>query len=134
MRTAIERNELSLYFQPQYNLFTKELIGAEVLLRWYNEKLGHISPVEFIPIAENSHLIIKVSDWVLEETCKLVSNWEKQYRRPLKFSINVSPIQFSNHQFLMRFKKILKQSNLPAQYLGIEITEGLLMSSPEKSS
>ena len=120
-----------MYYQPQYNLLTKEIIGAEILLRWNNEKLGLISPAEFIPVAENSNLIITIGNWVLHNACQQAKIWSEKYKHHLLFSINVSPMQFENNNFYLNFKKTLEMFDYPANFLSIEITETLLMKNNE---
>lgn len=127
LREAIEKNELDVHYQPQYNLITKEIIGAEILIRWNNKILGSVSPEEFIPVAENSNLIVRIGNWVLYKVCEQATQWSKKYKRELLFSINVSPIQFENNNFYPNFKKTLEAFNFPANHLSIEITENLLM-------
>lgn len=127
LREALKNDELTLHYQPQYNLITKEVVGAEILLRWTNDVLGQVSPEEFIPVAENSNLIVSIGNWVLRKVCEQASQWSKQYKRQLLFSINVSPMQFENNNFYPNFKKTLEAFNYPPSYLSIEITESLLM-------
>lgn len=134
LREALKKNELTLFYQPQYNLVTKEIIGAEILLRWTSDKLGSISPDEFIPVAENSNLIITIGNWVLQKACEQAKQWSERYNHHLLFSINVSPMQFTNNNFYLNFKKTIELFNFPAQYLSIEITENLLMKSNEEVS
>lgn len=134
LREALSKDELHLVYQPQYNLITQEIIGAEVLLRWNNAILGPISPDEFIPVAENSNLIISIGNWVLQKTCEQAMLWSDKYKRNLLFSINVSPVQFENNNFYPYFKDTLKKLNYPANYLSIEITENLLMKNNETVS
>jgi len=134
LREALKKDEFTLFYQPQYNLITKEIIGAEILLRWNNKKLGNVSPVEFIPVAENSHLIISIGNWVLHKACEQAQHWAKQYKRHLLFSINVSPMQFSHNNFYLNFKKTLETFNYPADYLSIEITETMLMEDSDEVS
>jgi diguanylate cyclase (GGDEF)-like protein len=131
LRDALKNNELTLYFQPQYNLLTKEIVGAEVLLRWNNKTLGQVSPMEFIPIAEHSNLIINIGGWVLQKACEQAQKWSKQYKRDLHFSINVSPVQFENRTFVSHLKTTLDVLNYSASNIGIEITETLLMKNDE---
>lgn len=132
LREALKKDELALYYQPQYNLVTKEIIGAEVLLRWKSEKLGPLSPDEFIPIAEHSNLIINIGNWVLNKACEQAKHWFDTYHRHLYFSINVSPLQFENNNFYLHFKDTLKRFDYPPQYLNIEITENLLMKNTDE--
>lgn len=132
LRKALQKDEFSLHYQPKYNLRTQEIVGAEVLLRWHNETLGWVSPNEFIPIAESTGLIIELGYSVLHKTCKQVMHWNKQYGHILPYSVNISPIQLVNTQFLGAFKKILQEYQYPPHYLEIEITENLLMAENEE--
>ena len=132
LREAIEKDELSLVYQPQYNIVTKEIIGAEILLRWNNKTLGEMLPAEFVPVAENSNLIILIGNWVLHKACEQTKRWAEQYDRHLLFSVNVSPIQFTDNNFYQHFKKTLETFDYPAEYLSIEITERLLMKNNEE--
>ena len=131
LRDAIKKDELFLYYQPQYNLLTREIVGAEILLRWNNEKLGSVSPAEFIPVAENSNLIVSIGNWVLHKACEQAKQWSEKYQRHLLFSINVSPMQFENNNFYINFKRTLETFDYPANCLSIEITETLLMKNNE---
>ncbi|KTD22549.1 putative bifunctional diguanylate cyclase/phosphodiesterase [Legionella londiniensis] len=127
LRQALKNNELYLNFQPKYNLLTREIIGAEILLRWNNATLGEVSPYEFIPIAENTGLVCDIGHWVINKTCRYADFWEKKYNRKLLFSVNISPIQFESKNFFTDLKKIIKRYQFAAEYLDIEITEALLM-------
>lgn len=129
LRDAIKNNELSLYFQPQYNLLTREIVGAEILLRWYNKKLGNILPSEFIPIAENTGQIVSLGTWVLRKTCEQAKNWVENYKKHLTFAINISPSQFENRDFLASVSDILEATMFQASNLDMEIPESLLVMS-----
>lgn len=131
LRKALQHDELELNYQPKFNMINNEIVGAEVLLRWYSETLGHISPDEFIPVAESSGLIIDMGLWIIEKACKQIMNWNKRYNKPLYFSINVSPTQLANNHFLKTLKRILKDTKFPTAYLELEITESLLMGNNE---
>ena len=134
LRQAISEDEFTLFYQPQYNLITKEIIGAEILLRWHNKKLGNIGPDEFIPIAENSNLINSIGNLVLHKSCEQAKLWSEKYQRHLSFSINISPAQFTNNNFYLNFKKTIDAANFHARNLSIEITEGLLMKNSDEIS
>lgn len=128
LRKALQNDEFKLHFQPKYNLVTKEIIGAEVLLRWENTVLDSPSPNEFIPIAERSGLIIEVGQWVLSKTCEQIISWSKEFDcSSYCFSINISPVQLVNNQFLNILKKLLSDLNYPLHNLEFEITETVLM-------
>jgi EAL domain-containing protein (putative c-di-GMP-specific phosphodiesterase class I) len=128
---ALKKDEFTLFYQPQYNLLTQEIIGAEILLRWHNERLGEISPAEFIPVAEQNNLMIGIGDWVLQKACEQAKLWREQYKRELLFSINVSAIQFKDNNFYLNFKKTVESYNFPPHSLGIEISENLLIENNE---
>ncbi|KTC66422.1 sensory box protein (plasmid) [Legionella adelaidensis] len=127
LKGAIENNELSLCFQPQYNLLTKEIIGAEVLLRWYNKALGNILPNEFIPVAENTGFIISLGNWVLLKTCEQAKRWSERYKSHLSFTINISSHQFENKDFVQSVNEILERTMFPASNLNLDIPESLLV-------
>ena len=134
LRKALQNDEFELHYQPKYNLINQEIIGAEILLRWNNGTLGSISPNEFIPIAEKTSLIIDLGHWVLRKTCEQVMKWANKYQHMLAFSVNISPIQLVNNQFLTSLEKILLDCNYPTKYLELEITESLLMTNNEEIS
>ncbi len=134
LQKALEQGGLTLYYQPQYNLITRKIIGAEILLRWHSDTLGPISPDEFIPVAEKSRLILKIGNWVLHHACKQIKQWSETHQKHLLFSINVSPRQFENNDFFEQFKSTLDLFNYPANYLSVEITENLIMKSNDMVS
>jgi diguanylate cyclase (GGDEF)-like protein len=127
LREALKNDEFTLLYQPKYDLVNKKIIGAEILLRWFNQILGTVSPDEFIPVAENTGLIIKIGEWVLNRMCQQAEVWSDQYQKNMLFSINVSPVQFENTDFYPNLKKSLERFNFPPNYLDIEITESLLI-------
>jgi diguanylate cyclase (GGDEF)-like protein len=127
LRKALQKNEFELYFQPKFNLVNKELVGAEVLLRWENKILGSPSPNEFIPVAERCGIIMDIGNWVLNKTCQHITQWTKEYDSNLAFSVNISPIQLSNSQFLSIIKKAILNLNCSTNKLEFEITETILM-------
>ncbi len=126
LRKALARNEFHLYYQPKMNIKTGELIGMEALIRWNHPHLGMISPAEFIPLAEETGLIVPIGEWVIETACKQNRAWIDAGFPPLKVSVNLSVRQFQ-HNLLKTVKKALTRSRLPARYLELEITESLLV-------
>src|SRR6266571_297589 len=122
LRSAIAHGELALDYQPQA-LIDGEIIGFEALLRWHNPSRGLISPGTFIPLAEESGLIISIGEWVLREACREAASWP----RPLQIAINLSPIQFRHGDLPELVHSILLESGLPASRLELEITEGVLV-------
>ncbi len=125
LRQAIERNELYLHYQPQVDLPSGELIGVEALLRWDNHELGCISPVEFIPIAEESGLIINIGEWVLRTACAQAAEWINEGLPLKRIAVNVSLKQFTHPHFVGTVEHVLRETELPADCLEIEITESL---------
>ncbi len=124
---ALAEDELELAFQPQIDLQDNSLIGFEALLRWRNKELGQVSPAEFIPIAEDSGLIVPIGQWVLREACHQAMDWQRKGLRPVKMAVNVSWVQFQQQNFLNSVGLALRNSGLDSRLLEIEITEGVLM-------
>ena len=127
LRQALQNDEFELHYQPKYNLLNREIVGAEILLRWNNKTLGSISPTEFIPVAESTGLIIDLGHWVLRKACEQIMKWNHEHGTMLSFSINISPIQLANNQFLKSLEKALNDYQYPPDYLELEITENLLI-------
>jgi diguanylate cyclase (GGDEF)-like protein len=127
LRKALQNNEFQLHYQPKYNLVTREIVGAEILLRWENGILGHLSPNEFIPVAERSGLIIEIGNWVLNNAFNQIAAWHKEYGSQLVFALNISPPQLSNTQFLDSVKRAMTSSTIASKYIEFEITENILM-------
>lgn len=132
LRNAFHNNGLKLYYQPKYNLMTQEIIGAEVLLRWHSDLLGHVGPDEFIPIAERGGLIHELGLWVLRTALEQIVAWHKEHKKLLTFAINISPLQLSNNQFINEVEKALNEFNYPRDHLEFEITESLLVNESEE--
>lgn len=128
---ALELNQLSLCYQPKVNLETQGIVGMEALLRWKHPEMGWISPVEFIPIAEETGQIVSIGKWVLEEACRQNKLWQNQGLPSLKVSVNVSVLQFQNGKFINTVKSILKKTQLPPEFLELEITESIMQNIEE---
>ncbi len=124
---AIEREELLVYYQPQYYLETGKISGAEALLRWNSKKLGWISPESFIPIAEETGIIVPIGYFVFEEACKAYMCWQEEGLDIGTVSINISSIQFREEDLLEKFKAIILKIGIPAYKIDIEITERFIM-------
>lgn len=133
LHQAIEHHELFLEYQPIMDVNTNEIIGLEALLRWAHPILGNIPPGEFIQIAEESDLIIKLSNWVLYTACSQRRRWMDQGLAPFYISINVPARQIHQDNFIETIKRALKQYKLPADFLKIEITERTAMTNVEKT-
>jgi len=132
---AIERGELSMHYQPIISLSDGSLTGFEALLRWNHHKIGFISPAQFIPIAENTGLIIPITNWILGETCRRIAEWQKlsYTTRDLIVSVNISGKHLSNTSLINDVKKSLAESKLSPSSLKLEITESAAMENAEKT-
>lgn len=124
---ALERKELQLYYQPQVELQTGKIVGAEALLRWHHPEIGVISPVDFIPIAEENGLIIPITEWVLMTACKQNKLWQLADFPPLRIAVNLSGHYFSQPNFSKRLVNILEKVDLEPKYLELELTESILI-------
>lgn len=131
LKKALEKKELSLVYQPKVDLRTRETIGMEALLRWQHPDLGSVSPVEFIPVAEETGQIVQIGEWVLKEACKQNKRWQEKGLPPLCISVNVSVLQFQHGEFLKTVKNALEESNMDAEYLELEITESIMQNIKE---
>ncbi len=127
LRQALRKNELLLYFQPQMELNSKKLIGAEALVRWLHPKRGMLNPAYFIPVAEDSGLIFQLGQWVLQMACWQNREWQKQGLNIVPIAINLSAAQFRQPNLPDIIHQCLEKNQLDANYLGLEVTESLLM-------
>jgi diguanylate cyclase (GGDEF)-like protein/PAS domain S-box-containing protein len=127
LRKALPQNELMLYYQPQVDLISGNIIGAEVLLRWQNEEFGFIPPSRFIPLAEETGLINSMGEWVLRSACAQTKAWQKAGFPAIVMSVNVSMYQFKDKSFITLLRDVLWETKLDPQYLVLELTESALM-------
>jgi diguanylate cyclase (GGDEF)-like protein/PAS domain S-box-containing protein len=132
LRDAVERNQLRLHYQPQINIATGEIVGAEALLRWTDPELGPVSPGVFIPLAEESGAIVRIGAWVLEEGVRQAGLW-LQAGTPLPVSVNVSPLQFRQADFVDRVAAAIRISGLPPHLLELELTESILLQEADEA-
>ncbi|MBY0120889.1 EAL domain-containing protein [Bacillus sp. S/N-304-OC-R1] len=126
LRKAIERNELLLHYQPQIDLKTKKVNSFEALLRWNSQTLGFISPGDFIPLAEDTGLIIPIGNWVIDNACKQIKDWSQTFNQNFTIAINISPKQFQQHNLLRIIQKSIEKYRINPKLLEIEITEGAM--------
>jgi diguanylate cyclase (GGDEF)-like protein len=126
LRRAIQENEFEVHYQPQVNSHTGKLEGAEALIRWTHPTAGLVSPIEFIPIAEETGLIKDIGDWVLDQACNTFQKWNLEAGLNLTVAVNVSAVQL-NDEFVSRVQEILKDSGFSSDHLELEITESMLM-------
>lgn len=127
MRRALQNQEFLLYYQPQYDLATNQIVGFEALIRWMHPERGLISPVEFIPAAEESGIIVPLGNWVIEEACRQNKAWQNLGMPCIPVSVNLSFRQFSQQNLTGNIYDILQQTGLEAKYLELEITESMTM-------
>lgn len=129
---AQEKNELVLYYQPQVNVATKEIIGLEALIRWNHPSLGMVSPGVFIPLAEKTGLINHIGQWVLKTACHQNKKWQAMGLPPVRMAVNLSVEQFKNPNLIKQINNTLSESGLESQYLELEITESVVINEEEK--
>ncbi len=132
LRLALQRNELELHYQPQVDIASGRIIGFESLLRWRHPELGMVMPDSFIPLAEESRLIIPIGAWVLEEACRQNRAWQDAGFPPMVVAVNLSAVQFHENDVVAIVAKSLAAAGLDAQWLELEITEGVIMQEPER--
>ena len=133
LREAVAKNSFYLQYQPIIDLESEKTVGCEALIRLYDSELGFISPGEFIPIAEETDLIIEAGDWVLENAMKALGKFNKQGYDQFTMNINVSSIQIREKDFLDKLVDVIKRIGVPPQCIKIEVTESVLMEDVEKS-
>ncbi|GGL96836.1 motility regulator [Pseudomonas asuensis] len=127
LRHALLQNEFTLHYQPQYRCSNSQLTGLEALLRWNHPRRGNVSPVDFIPVLEETGLIIQVGDWVIKEACRQLRVWHDNKVRIPKVSVNLSARQFADNHLGEHIAKILQEVGLPPACLELELTESILM-------
>ncbi len=133
LRKGIEKEQFILHYQPQVDN-TNGIIGAEVLLRWNHAEWGMVSPADFIPLAEETGLIVPIGQWVLESVCQQLRTWmDHPDTRKLQLAVNVSPRQFSRQDFVQLVQQVLEKTGVPATRLKLELTESLLIDNIENS-
>jgi diguanylate cyclase (GGDEF)-like protein/PAS domain S-box-containing protein len=126
LRKAIEKDELSIHYQPQINLSTGKVDSFEALIRWNNRKFGFVSPGQFIPLAEETGLIHGIGEWVLENVCLQLRDWRMKGNKAVRIAINISPKQFQQEHLVDTIRDFLCKYGIPAECLEIEITEGAM--------
>lgn len=130
---ALSNNEFKVYYQPQFKVETGQIRGFEALLRWYNPVLGLVNPMLFIPIAEETGLINEIGEWVLQEACQQYMTWNRELGYEGIISVNISPIQLKNNNFLKIVSKVLEATNIKSGCLELEITENLFIDALESA-
>jgi diguanylate cyclase (GGDEF)-like protein/PAS domain S-box-containing protein len=133
LKRAFERDELLVHYQPKYNLKTGEVFGAEALVRWELPERGIILPSDFIPIAEDSNLIIEIGEWVLDKVCEDFRIWQRSVSSPGRVSVNLSLKQLRQLNFVSRISSIMRGHEVSPTSLELEITETTLMENPKRT-
>lgn len=127
LRKAIERNEFVLHYQPQFAMDTGEIIGMEALIRWQHPDIGLIEPMKFIPIAEETDLIIPIGEWVLRTACTQNKAWQLAGLKPIRIAVNISARQFYQQDIVETVVRVLKETGLEPKYLELELTESIFI-------
>lgn len=131
LRYALERNELTLHYQAKRELTSGEITGVEALLRWDNDELGSVSPVQFIPVAEETGMIVSIGKWVLRTACEQNMAWQRQGLPPVRMAVNLSVRQFADDKLVDDIAGILRDTGMAPELLELEITEGMVVHHPE---
>lgn len=132
LQHAVENGELRLHYQPKVDTASGRLLGMEALVRWMHPERGMISPAEFIPVAEDTGMIVAIGRWVLREACRQNAAWQQAGLRPLRVAVNFSARQFRSDNLLDEIDAALSETALPASLLELEITESMVMEDPER--
>jgi diguanylate cyclase (GGDEF)-like protein len=132
LQHAVENDELRLYYQPKVDTESGRLVGMEALVRWVHPERGMISPIEFIPVAEDTGMIVAIGRWVLREACRQNAEWQQAGLRPIRVAVNLSARQFRSDNLPDEVNAALVEAGLPASSLELEITESMVMEDPER--
>ena len=133
LRQAMERQELSLVFRPKASVWTDQITGAEALLCWQNSELGDVPREQFIPIAEETGLIVPISEWMIYESCSLAAQWQSTSVAPVRITFSVSSRKFDLTRLMLAIRTALSGTGLSGEYLGVEFTESIFVEDPEQN-
>ncbi|MEN3188550.1 MAG: EAL domain-containing protein [Atribacterota bacterium] len=131
---ALERKEFLLYYQPQVNARRGNIVGVEALLRWNHPQMGIVLPRTFVPLAEQTGLMVPIGEWVLQVSCAQVVRWQKESAFPLRLSVNLSTTQLRDAELVRKVERILTETDFDPRYLDLEITETMFLHDPEHTS
>ena len=134
LRRVVERDELTLVYQPRYSLHENRVVGAEALLRWRNPEFGAIPPDQFIPLAEDTGLILEIGEWVLKEACTTLRSWHQAGLTGIGMSVNVSAVQLLRGDLAATLARILAETGVASGYLELELTESAIMANVGRSA
>jgi len=127
LRRAIERGEFLLHYQPQIDIASRQVIGAEALIRWQHPEDGMVLPGRFIPVAEETGLIVQIGDWALREACRQIKVWQSEGAEPIRISVNLSVKQFRKPDFVESVERAIAESGIDPGFLDFELTESMVM-------
>jgi len=133
LRKALELNEFEMFYQPKVDLYTKQIVGMEALIRWNSKELGFTSPSQFIALAEETGLIVPIGEWALRTACKQAVAWRKAGLGKLLMAVNLSTRQFSQKNLVKSITNILEETGMDARQLELEITESMIMNDAEEA-
>ncbi len=133
LRRALERNELAVYYQPRIEIATGNMLGFEALVRWRHPELGLVSPAQFIPLAEETGLIVPIGEWIMQTACEQCRQWQDQGLEPIRMAVNLSAVQFRQPDLFDSVIQILRDTRLDPKWLEMELTESILMQNPDQA-
>jgi EAL domain-containing protein (putative c-di-GMP-specific phosphodiesterase class I) len=134
LRHALERQELVLHYQPQVSARTGEVTGFEALIRWHHPSRGMIPPLEFLPLAEETGLIVEIGDWVMREACRQNQAWQQAGLAKVVVAVNIAHAQFMRPTLPAEVKQVLQDTGLAPQFLELELTESILAANAEEAA
>ncbi|MCD6526912.1 MAG: EAL domain-containing protein [Desulfuromonas sp.] len=134
LRKALDKQQLVVYYQPQINLDSQKITGLEALVRWNHPQHGMISPLDFIPLAEECGLIVPIGEWVLRNACEQVVTWQQQGMTSITVAVNLSPLQFRQNNLVTTVSQIIEETGIDPSILELEITESMIMDGVDKAT
>lgn len=134
LHRAVEREEFVLYYQPQFDLKTGSMSGCEALIRWSRPAHGIVAPLDFVPILEETGLIVQVGEWAIRTACNQRAQWKREGKRELRISVNLSPIQLGQDNLLSRIQQIVREADMEPTLLELEVTESAVMDNLEQAA
>jgi EAL domain-containing protein (putative c-di-GMP-specific phosphodiesterase class I) len=132
-KSALQNNEFFMLYQPKYSISRQQVVGAEALVRWNHPTLGLVSPVEFIPLAESSGVVIEMSEWIIDAVCEQLAKWRAQGQTQVPVSINISPLHFWRGDLVGSLQKGLQKWDISTANLPIEVTENVVMNTSDRT-